>query len=278
MGGWMMGERGAAGDPAARGYGRPPGYRDGGEPGYPGFGAGWPPMGCPHGQGHGHWHGHHGMGGHPGHGHHGMGHPGYGHHGMGHQGYGHHGMGPGAGWHGMGGHPAMGHPGFGHHWSGAQPGFGGWAGMGGPGYGMRFGGGPGAGYGSGPGAGWGMGPGMMMGPAGPGRLMWALDLDDKQVEELAAIHEDLRKKRWELAGKMQDEMAALRGAWQQRGEQRDRAAIVAAYKRLGELRMQMFESALDASERVEKMLNEEQRQKLRRLGPPWMSGMMDEEE
>ncbi len=53
---------------------------------------------------------------------------------------------------------------------------------------------------------------------------------------------------------------------------RDRAAIVAAYKRIGELRVQRIENSLDAVEKIEGVLTPQQRESLRRLGPWWMSG------
>lgn len=140
----------------------------------------------------------------------------------------------------------------------------------GPGYGSRMGPGMMGGYGRG----YGMGPGMMggFGPGfGMGRALWALDLDDAQRKQVLAIQEDLRKKQWELAGKSQDEMAKLRDAWWTSGK-RDRAAILAGYKRLGELRQQGLEQALDAADRLDKVLTEPQREQLRRWGPWWMHG------
>lgn len=124
------------------------------------------------------------------------------------------------------------------------------------------------------GPGYGMGLGMMgghgmMGP-GIGRALWALDLDEAQRKQALAIQDDLRRKRWELAGKAQEEMAKLRDAWL--APKRDRAAILAAYKRLGELRQQSVEQSLDAADRLDKVLTEQQREQLRRWGPSWMHG------
>lgn len=152
----------------------------------------------------------------------------------------------------------------------------------GGGYGYRMGpgmmGGYGPGYGMGPGMmggygpGFGMGFGMMgghgmMGP-GIGRALWALDLDDAQRKQVLAIQDDLRRKQWELAGKAQEEMAKLRDAWL--APRRDRAAILAGYKRLGDLRQQSLEQSLDAADRLDKVLTEQQREQLRRSGPWWL--------
>jgi Spy/CpxP family protein refolding chaperone len=114
-----------------------------------------------------------------------------------------------------------------------------------------------------------MGGHGMMGP-GIGRALWALDLDETQRKQVLAIQDDLRRKRWELAGKAQEEMAKLRDAWL--APKRDRAAILAVHKRLGELRQQSVEQSLDAADRLDKVLTEQQREQLRRWGSSWMHG------
>jgi Spy/CpxP family protein refolding chaperone len=175
-------------------------------------------------------------------------------------------MGPGG--------PMMGGPGV-----GPRGGYGPWQGMGGGmmgGYGpwQGMGGGmmSGCGYGQGMGFGWMMGPGMMgggmMGMAGP--ALAALGLDDAQRKEVLKIGDELRKKRWAVAGQMQDEMAKVRdAAW---AGKRDRAAILAAHKRMSELGQQQLENSLDAADRMDKVLTSEQRQQLGRITPWWMMG------
>ena len=105
-----------------------------------------------------------------------------------------------------------------------------------------------------------------MGPAWP--ALWSLDLTDTQRKEILKVQDELRKKNWELAGKMQDEMAKLRDAYWG-SEKRDRSAISTAYKRIGEFRQQRIENSLDAAERLEKVLTQEQREQLKRWGPWW---------
>lgn len=158
--------------------------------------------------------------------------------------------------------------------------------MGGPGAGPRGGYGPGQGMGSammgGCGYGQAMGPGMMgggmmgggmmgpgmMGMAGP--ALAVLGLDDAQRKEVVKIGDELRRKRWAVAGQMQDEMAKIRDvAW---SGKRDRAAILAAHKRMSELGQQQLESSLDAADQVDKVLTPEQREQLGRMGPWWMMG------
>jgi Spy/CpxP family protein refolding chaperone len=134
----------------------------------------------------------------------------------------------------------------------------------GPGRGM----GPGGGM-MGPGGGMGSGGGMMGPGSGPGRLA-QLALNESQRSQVFKIQDDLRRKNWELLGKTQDEQAKLRDAYYASGT-RDRAAIIAAYKRIGELRVQRIENSLDAAEKIEAVLTPQQREGLKRLGPWWMS-------
>jgi Spy/CpxP family protein refolding chaperone len=148
-----------------------------------------------------------------------------------------------------------------------------------PGYGMGPGmmGGYGRGWGMGPGmmggygSGWGMGPGMMDGP-GMGMMgdfgldaVTQLDLNESQRKQVLRTEDELRKKNWELVGKMHDEMSKLRDAmWV--GEKRDQAGILAANKRMSELRQQMLENSLAAADKVEAALTPQQREQLKRLG------------
>jgi Spy/CpxP family protein refolding chaperone len=172
------------------------------------------------------------------------------------------GPGPGRGPGMMGGY-GPGGPG-----SGYGPGYGMGPGMGGYGYGPGGQGGYGPGYyGMGPGM---MGGGMMGGGMGPGmgRALWSLDLSAAQRKEVLKVQDELRKKNWEVAGKMQDEMAKLRDAYWA-SEKLDRSATLAAYKRINELRQQRLQNSLDAVDQIEKLLTAEQRQQIKRWGPWW---------
>jgi Spy/CpxP family protein refolding chaperone len=160
----------------------------------------------------------------------------------------------------------------------------------GPGYGPGGGRGYGPGYGMGPGmmgggmmGAYGMGPGMMgpgtmggyglgygMGPGMMGGSLAALDLTDAQRAQINKVRDEVRRKNWDVMGKMQDETAKLRDAYA--ADKRDRAAILGAYKRIGELRLQRIENAFDAREKIEGVLTKEQREQLRRWGPGWRMG------
>lgn len=163
----------------------------------------------------------------------------------------------------------------------------------GPGYGMGGRGGYGPGWGMGPGMmhGWGMGPGMMYGPGagmgmgpwmgmgpgmmgaygphrgwgpmGQGRALDSLDLEDSQRKQLRELHQQQRRRHWELMGQMHEELDKLHESWGDDSGTRDRAAILAAHKRLADLRQQMLESRLDAADQLDKILTPEQREQLR---------------
>jgi len=115
----------------------------------------------------------------------------------------------------------------------------------------------------------GMGPGMMMdgmGMMGFGlSAIGRLDLNDSQRREVRKIDDELRRKNWDLMGKMHDEMSRMRDAmW---ADKRDRAAILAGNKRMSELRQQMLENMLDAADKAEAVLTPQQREQLRRNAP-----------
>jgi Spy/CpxP family protein refolding chaperone len=171
------------------------------------------------------------------------------------------GYGPGYGY-GMG--PGM-MGGYGPGGGGYGPGYGMGPGMMGPGMmgGMMGGYGPGGG---GYGPGYGMGPGMMGGGMGYG-MLYALNLSQDQWKKANAIHEDLAKKQWELAGKTREEAFKLRNLLS--AEKRDRGAITSQYKKLQELRLQSFQARLDVRDKIDGLLTNEQRGQLRRFAPWW---------
>jgi Spy/CpxP family protein refolding chaperone len=122
-----------------------------------------------------------------------------------------------------------------------------------------------------------MGPGMMgpgmMGPGmmGPGMMGFGLamigrlDLDEAQRRQVQRIADDLRRKNWGLMGKMHDEMSRMGDAM--RADRRDRDAILAANRRMSELRQQMLENMLAAADQAEAVLTPQQREQLRRFAP-----------
>ena len=138
----------------------------------------------------------------------------------------------------------------------------------GPGYGMGPGmmGGYGPGYGMGPGMmggygpGYGMGPGMM-GGYGPG---YDLNLTSEQRGKIAKLQDELRRKHWDLMGKIQDEQSRMFEL--SNSEKRDDAALSASSRKISDLQHQMFELSLEARKQMEAVLTQEQRAKLRPRG------------
>jgi Spy/CpxP family protein refolding chaperone len=138
----------------------------------------------------------------------------------------------------------------------------------GPGYGM----GPGM-MGGGYGGGNGYGPGMMGGGYGPDYGMGSgmmggygsgsgLDLTTQQRSKIAGIQNDVRRKHWALMGKMQDEQAQMNEQYY--SENRDDAALSASYRKMSDLRHQMFDRSLSAQKQIDAVLTQEQREKQKR--------------
>ena len=142
-------------------------------------------------------------------------------------------------------------------------------GMMGPGWGGGYGMGPGM---MGPGYGYGMGPGMM-GSFGPDYGMGSgtmfgygtrsdLNLSAEQRSKIAKIQNDVRRKHWEIMGKMQDEQALMNEQFE--SESRDDAALSKSYRKMSELRQQMFDLSLSAQKQIDAVLTKEQRDKMKR--------------
>ncbi|MCU0934747.1 MAG: Spy/CpxP family protein refolding chaperone [Gammaproteobacteria bacterium] len=142
-----------------------------------------------------------------------------------------------------------------------------------PGFPGGAGGGPGSlpGMGSAPGSfpGGGSGPFGPMGPfgaapgiGGPGAdplaAFQALDLSEPQRERLGRLADELRKKQWEIQGKVMDRESELRRL----GEEQRKAI-----KALQDLQGQLGQLVTDAVKRASEVLTEEQRQRLQGPSP-----------
>ncbi len=129
-------------------------------------------------------------------------------------------------------------------------------------------------YGMGPGmmGGYGMGQGMMEGYAqnygmGPGMMgnnaqRANLNLTAEQRSKIGKIQTDMRRKHWDLMGKMQDEQAQMNDQFN--SDKRDDAAVSKSYRKISEIREQMFETSLSAQSQIDAVLTKEQREKQRR--------------
>ncbi len=104
----------------------------------------------------------------------------------------------------------------------------------------------------------GMGSGMMGGYG----IKSDLNLSAEQRSKIAKIRNDARRQRWSLMGKMQDEQSLL--SEQYALDNPDDATLKATYRRMSELRHQMFDLSLDAQKQIEAVLTKEQREKQKR--------------
>jgi len=116
------------------------------------------------------------------------------------------------------------------------------------------------GYGAGTTGGYGMDPGMMHGWGAD--YLGALGLSDDQREKITRIEEGLSTKHWELMGEMQQQQFRLRQLMA--SGKADDAAVGKTYKRLEELRQQMWTAAADAQKQVDASLTKAQRDQLAR--------------
>lgn len=136
----------------------------------------------------------------------------------------------------------------------------------GHGYGMM--GGYGQGYNMGPGMmngygqnqSYGMGPGMM-GDYGP---QSNVNLSAEQRGKISKIQEDARRKHWDLMGKMQDEQARI--SEQYHSANRNDEALSKDYRKMSELRNQMFDLSLSTHRQTDAVLTKEQH------GKSWRNG------
>jgi Spy/CpxP family protein refolding chaperone len=150
-------------------------------------------------------------------------------------------------------------------------------GMMGGGYGGGWGMGPGlmGGYG-GPG-GYGMGPGMMGGYGGPGGYgpgmmgggcgyggdgYAGLDLSADQRKKIADIREQTGKAMWQLMGTMHEQGYHMGGMWGPGAL--DEQAARKAYDTMAATHKAMFDMQLDARRKIDAVLTQEQRDKLRK--------------
>ncbi|MHB1291279.1 MAG: Spy/CpxP family protein refolding chaperone [Sulfuricella sp.] len=116
-----------------------------------------------------------------------------------------------------------------------------------------------------------MGPGMMgpgmMGGYGAGQGM--PNLTEQQQNKMTQIQEEVRKKHWDLMGKMNDEQTKLQQLYY--SGKSDSAAIEAQHKKIYQLQREMDESWLEAKGRMDAVLTKEQKERLRGgYGPGWM--------
>jgi Spy/CpxP family protein refolding chaperone len=151
-----------------------------------------------------------------------------------------------------------------------------------------MGGGMGGGKMGGMGAGrmGGMGGGMKGGMGGMGGMrsgidvplhvtgpLSHMDLTPEQDRKILKIQDQLRKKHHDIKGRMMDEQVMLRDLYLT--DKQDKVAILAVYRKLGDLRLQRVEAGLDAQSKIDAVLTKEQREMLKSHHPFWMMESVD---
>jgi Spy/CpxP family protein refolding chaperone len=88
-----------------------------------------------------------------------------------------------------------------------------------------------------------------------------LNLTTEQRSKIGKIQESVRRKHWDLMGKMQDEQAQMNE--QYNSDNRDDAAISKSFRKISEFRHEMFDLSLSAQSQIDAVLTKEQREKQR---------------
>jgi Spy/CpxP family protein refolding chaperone len=115
-----------------------------------------------------------------------------------------------------------------------------------------------------------MGPGMIGGGMGGGMghgMLSQLNPSPEQWKQLSAVHQNSAKKQWDLMGSMREETFKLRNLLA--SEKRDRDAIIAQFKKIQDIRLQMFQVRLEEHDELNSVLTSEQKAQLRRFAPSW---------
>ena len=135
---------------------------------------------------------------------------------------------------------------------------------------MMRGYGPGSGM-MGPGR-YGMGPGMMSGyedyETGPGIMggyglgqISRLDLTDQQRDEINKLRDQLRRKHWDIMGKMMDERSKLRDLYAE--DKPDAGKIGAVYDDIAKLQKKMVQTRVDSWNKIQDVLTPQQQEQLK---------------
>lgn len=97
-----------------------------------------------------------------------------------------------------------------------------------------------------------------------------LDLSRQQLGAINIIDEEMRDRQSNLNRELAAEQGKLRELYD--SPARDRSKIDRQYRRIEKLRREMFESSVDAQDRIEAQLSVQQQQRLRRIAPHWSVG------
>ena len=97
-----------------------------------------------------------------------------------------------------------------------------------------------------------------------------LDLSRQQLGAINIISDELRDRQSNVNRRLAAEQEKLRALYD--APERDRTKIDRQFRRIEQLRREMFDSSVDARDRIEVQLNAQQRQRLHRIAPRWNAG------
>ena len=97
-----------------------------------------------------------------------------------------------------------------------------------------------------------------------------LDLSRQQLGAINIIREELRDRQSNVNRRLAVEQEKLRTLYD--SPERDQAKIDRQFHRIEKLRREMFESSVNAHDRIAAQLNEKQQQRLHRIAPRWNAG------
>jgi len=97
-----------------------------------------------------------------------------------------------------------------------------------------------------------------------------LDLNRQQLGEISIIRDELRDRQSNAGRRLKIEQEKLRDLYD--SPKRDQSKIDSQFQRIERLRREMFESSVNAQDRIAAQLNAQQRQRLQRIAPRWNAG------
>ena len=97
-----------------------------------------------------------------------------------------------------------------------------------------------------------------------------LDLSRQQLGAINIISDELRDRQSNVSRRLAAEQEKLRALYD--APERDRTKIDRQFRSIEQLRREMFDSSVDAHDRIEAQLSARQRQRLRQIAPRWNTG------
>ena len=92
----------------------------------------------------------------------------------------------------------------------------------------------------------------------------------QQLGAINIISDELRDRQSNVSRRLAAEQEKLRALYD--APERDRTKIDRQFRSIEQLRREMFDSSVDAHDRIEAQLSARQRQRLRQIAPRWNTG------